>query len=59
VRILDMTETFTPDGRYTDKLEIDGEDRIVREPDGIHLNGEGAAVAAEAVRGALERDFDS
>ena len=59
VRILDMTETFTPDGRYTDKLEIDGEDRIVREPDGIHLNGEGAAVAAEAVRGALERDFGS
>ena len=57
VRILDMTETFTPDDRYTDTLEIDGQDRIVREPDGIHLNDEGAGVAAEAVRGAMEEDF--
>lgn len=57
VRILDMEETFTPDDRYTDTLEIDGEDRIVRDPDGIHLNGVGAEVAAEAVRGAMEKDF--
>ena len=59
VRILDMTETFTPDDRYTDTLEIDGQERIVREPDGIHLNDEGAGVAAEAVRGAMEEDFGS
>ncbi len=57
VRILDMTETFTPEDRYTDTLEIDGEDRIVREPDGIHLNDEGAGVAADAVRAAMEADF--
>ncbi|MDQ3644162.1 MAG: GDSL-type esterase/lipase family protein [Actinomycetota bacterium] len=57
VRILDMTEVFTPDDRYTDTLEIDGEERIVREPDGIHLNGAGAEVAAMAVRETIDRDF--
>lgn len=58
VRVLDITELFTPGGRYRDTMAVDGEERIVREPDGIHLNSEGAGLAAEIVRAALRRDFE-
>jgi hypothetical protein len=57
VRLLDMVELFTPGGEYRDSMEVDGEDRIVREADGIHLNGEGAELAADTVLDALEADF--
>jgi lysophospholipase L1-like esterase len=57
VRILDMVELFTPGGDYRDSMEIDGEDRIVRESDGVHLNGEGAELAAETVLDAIAEDF--
>jgi hypothetical protein len=57
VRVLDMTTLFTPDGRYRDAMTVDGRRRIVREPDGIHLNQTGAEVAADAVLEAIRRDF--
>ena len=57
VRILDMVELFTPRGEYRDSMEIDGEDKIVRESDGVHLNGEGAELAAETVLDAIAEDF--
>jgi lysophospholipase L1-like esterase len=57
VRILDMVELFTPGFEYRDSMEIDGEDKIVRESDGVHLNNEGAELAAETVLDALEEDF--
>jgi lysophospholipase L1-like esterase len=57
VRLLDMVELFTPGGEYRDSMEIDGEEKIVRESDGVHLNGEGAELAAETVLDALEQDF--
>ncbi len=57
VRVLDMVELFTPGGEYRDSMEIDGEDKIVREADGVHLNDEGAELAAEAVLDAIEQDF--
>jgi hypothetical protein len=57
VRLLDMVELFTPGGEYRDSMEVDGEDRIVRESDGVHLNDEGAELAAETVLDALEEDF--
>ena len=57
VRVLDMVELFTPGGEYRDSMEVDGEDRIVRESDGVHLNDEGAELAAETVLDALEEDF--
>jgi hypothetical protein len=57
VRVLDMASLFTPDGRYRDAMTVDGRRRIVREPDGIHLNGTGAGVAAERVLEAVRRDF--
>jgi lysophospholipase L1-like esterase len=57
VRLLDMVDLFTPGGEYRDSLEIDGEETLVRESDGVHLNGEGAELAAETVLDALEEDF--
>lgn len=57
VRVLDMEELFTPGGRYRDAMTVDGRRQIVREPDGIHLNGRGAELAADAVLRAVRRDF--
>jgi hypothetical protein len=56
-RVLDMSALFTPGFRYRDAMEVEGRRRLVREPDGIHLNDAGAALAADAVEGALARDF--
>ncbi len=57
VRVLDMTELFTPGGRYRDAMTVDGRRRIVREADGIHLNGAGAGLAAGEVLKAVRADF--
>ena len=57
VRVLEMDELFTPDGRYRDAMEVDGRRQIVRDPDGIHLNARGSELAADAVIEAVERDF--
>ncbi len=57
VRVLDMTELFTPGGRYRDAMSVDGRRRIVRDADGIHLNDAGAGVAADVVLEAVRRDF--
>lgn len=57
VRVLDMTELFTPGGRYRDAMTLDGRKRIVRDPDGIHLNDAGAGLAANKVLEAVRRDF--
>jgi lysophospholipase L1-like esterase len=56
VRVLDMARTFTPNG-YRDAMTVDGQKRLVRDPDGIHLNETGAGVAADQVQQALRRDF--
>ncbi len=58
VRVLDMDATFAPDGRFRNAIEVDGSETIVREPDGIHLNGAGSAIAADQVEAALARDFE-
>jgi hypothetical protein len=57
VRVLDTAAVFTPDGRYRDAMTVDGRRRIVRDADGIHLNGTGAGVAADQVLAAVRRDF--
>jgi len=55
VRVLRMDLLFTPDG-YRDIIRYRGRDVRVREPDGIHLNVSGAAIAArEVVRAIRER----
>ena len=57
VRVLDLAELFTPDGRYRVSMDVDGRDTVVREPDGVHLNDAGAQLAADAVQRALDADF--
>jgi lysophospholipase L1-like esterase len=58
VRVVDLRPTFTPGDRYRDSIDIDGRQTIVRESDGIHLNEDGASVAADIVLAAINRDFD-
>ena len=57
VRLLDMSPIFTPDFKYRDSMEVDGEDKLVRQSDGIHLNQAGNALAADEVMSALRGDF--
>ena len=56
VRVIDTVPIFAPKG-YRDAMAIDGEDRIVRNPDGIHLNDAGAALLAQTVLARLQEDF--
>jgi lysophospholipase L1-like esterase len=57
VRILDMSAIFTPGGRYRDAMSVGGRDQIVRQADGVHLNGTGSRLAADRVIAALRGDF--
>jgi len=56
-RVLDLSALFTPEGDYRDAMTVDGQLRLVREPDGIHLNETGAELAADEVVTAMGRDF--
>ncbi len=57
VRIIDTVPVFTPGDRYTDAIEVDGHETIVRESDGIHLNDEGSSIAADLVLARIDEDF--
>jgi lysophospholipase L1-like esterase len=57
VRVLDMSALFTPGGRYRASMPVAGENQLVREPDGIHLNETGSELAADAVLRAMASDF--
>jgi hypothetical protein len=59
VRVLDMTGVFTPGGRYRAAMSVGGSEKIVRRPDGIHLNDAGASIATGIVLGRLRADFQS
>ena len=58
VTVIDLVPTFTPGNRFRDSMEVDGEEQLVRESDGIHLNQVGAALAAEIVLDAIGEDFE-
>jgi hypothetical protein len=57
VRVIDLIPTFTPGDSYRDSIDIGGNQTIVRQSDGIHLNEEGSSVAADLVLQAVDRDF--
>jgi lysophospholipase L1-like esterase len=57
VRVIDTVPIFTPGGEYRDAMDVDGQETIVREADGIHLNDVGSAVAADAVIDRIDDDF--
>jgi hypothetical protein len=56
VRVLDMAALFTPTYVFRRRMEIDGERVVVREPDGVHLNQNGATLAVRKIRRALIDD---
>jgi hypothetical protein len=58
IRIVDTVPIFTPGNEYRDAIEIDGDETIVRESDGIHLNDAGSEVAADAVIDRIDQDFE-
>jgi hypothetical protein len=58
VTVIDLVPVFTPGNRYRDAMDVDGEEQIVRDNDGIHLNEVGAALAAEIVLEAIDEDFE-
>ena len=51
-RIVDIARVFTPGGTFRSTLG----GRVVRQPDGVHLNVRGAAIAARLVVRELRRD---
>ncbi len=57
VHVIDTVPVFTPGEKYRDAMDVDGEEKIVRESDGIHLNDTGSEVAADVVLDALGQDF--
>jgi lysophospholipase L1-like esterase len=57
VRVLDTVPIFTPSFVYRDAMEVEGQQTIVRQADGIHLNEAGSNVLADHVIELLKRDF--
>lgn len=57
VRLLDMSAIFTPNFEYRDAMVVDGQEKLVRQEDGIHLNQAGNEIAADEVMEALRSDF--
>lgn len=57
VRVIDLVPIFGPDGTYSDSIEVAGEETLVRESDGLHLNQAGASIAADAVIDRIDQDF--
>lgn len=57
VRLLDLGAIFTPGGRYRSAMPVDGQETIVRQPDGIHLNQAGASIAADQVLRLMRADY--
>jgi lysophospholipase L1-like esterase len=56
VRLVDLGATFTPGGRFRERLRWRGRTVTVRQEDGVHLSIDGASIAAELVVRAMRRD---
>ena len=57
VTVVDSNAIFSPDGKFRAAISVAGRDRVVRDPDGIHLNEEGAALLADVVTRDLRAGF--
>jgi lysophospholipase L1-like esterase len=58
VRVLDMSDVFTPGGSFRASMDVDGRNTLVRRQDGIHLNDAGASVAEKIVEARIRADFE-
>jgi hypothetical protein len=54
---VDTVPIFTPGARYRDAMNVGGQQKIVRESDGIHLNQTGASLLADVLLGVIGRDW--
>jgi lysophospholipase L1-like esterase len=57
VRVFDTVAIFTPGAKYRDAMDIGGQEQIVRESDGIHLNETGSSYLADQLLPVVDRDF--
>lgn len=57
VRVFDTVPIFTPGAVYRDAMDVDGQEKIVRESDGIHLNQTGSNLLADRLLTAIDQDF--
>lgn len=57
VRVIDTVPIFTPGGVYRDAMSVNGNQTIVREADGIHLNEAGSSLLAGIVLTRIAQDF--
>jgi hypothetical protein len=56
VRLVDLPATFTPRGQFQQFIRWHGRRLSVRQGDGVHLNRQGAAIAAALIIRAMRRD---
>ena len=59
VRVIDLTDVFTPGGRYRAAMTVGGRETLVRKPDGLHLNDAGAGLVLDILLKHLRADFAS
>jgi lysophospholipase L1-like esterase len=57
VRVFDTVPIFTPGAKYRDAMDVGGQQKIVRESDGIHLNTTGSSLLADKLLPLIDRDF--
>jgi lysophospholipase L1-like esterase len=57
VRVFDTVPIFTPGAKYRDAMDVGGQQKIVRESDGIHLNTTGSSLLADKLLPVIDRDF--
>lgn len=55
-RLIHLNRVFTPHGRFRSAMRYRGRSVTVRQSDGIHLTQAGAAIAANRVIAAIDRD---
>jgi hypothetical protein len=57
IQIINTVPIFTPGFVYRDSMSVEGQQEIVREADGIHLNEPGSSLLARYVLEDLRRNF--
>jgi hypothetical protein len=57
VRVFDTVSIFTPGAVYRDAMNVGGQEKIVRESDGIHLNQTGSNLLADRLLPVIDEDF--
>jgi hypothetical protein len=54
---VDVLGPVTDHGRYADFVGVNGQETLIREPDGVHLNIAGSVVVAHEIRALLVREW--